>query len=89
MIKWNKILVQEVFLIIINEKKQHDEQFNWRRPLEENTKTELTYQRDIIVQISDALLTFAWFLTWEDKCVKLNIKKTRFEKQCIKEVIWL
>ena len=58
--------------------------------MEENTKTELTYQRDILVQISDALLTFAWFLTWEDIiCVKLNIKKMRFEKQTIKEVIWL
>ena len=27
------------------------------------TKIETTYQRDLLVQISDALLTFAWFHT--------------------------
>ena len=44
------------------------------------------YQRDLLVRISDALLTFAWFHSWEDNSVKIDME-TLLEKQYIKEVI--
>ena len=42
-------------------------------------------QKDLLVQISDALLTFAWLHTREDKSVK-NVMKTLFEKRFIKKM---
>ena len=49
-------------------------------------KIETIYQRDLLVQISDTLLTFAWFHTWEDKSVKI-VMETLFENQYTKEII--
>ena len=50
------------------------------------TKIETPYRRDLLVKISDTLLTLAWFHTWGDKSVQI-VMKTLFEKQYTKEVI--
>ena len=46
-----------------------------------HTKIETTYQRDLLVQTNDALLTLHDFIPEETKVLKL------FEKQYTKEVI--
>ena len=52
-------------------------------------KNETIYQRDLLVQTSDAMLTFAWFHNWEDKSVTVwkLLWKHYLKKQCIKEWI--